>query len=97
VPAPLLYGALIDSACILWQTTCKKTGGCLLFNTDRFRYVTYGVALVFQVIDFLLAIILFLFVRKMVFRVEDEDRKGKRLDGDAERRRKGEYAIEMIT
>ena len=94
MPAPLLYGALIDSACILWQTTCKKTGGCLLFNTDRFRYVTYGVSLGFIVIDLLLAITLFLFVRKMVFHVAETDKKLPVIDVEEERRIEKLQAVE---
>lgn len=52
---------------MLWQTTCRRTGSCLLYDTDRFRYVTYGVALIFQLVDFVLAVILFLLVRRMTF------------------------------
>ena len=93
MPAPLLYGALIDSACILWQTTCKKTGGCLLFNTDRFRYVTYGVAFGATVINILLGILMFLFVRKMVFHVADTDKK-LTVDVEEERRKDKLQSVE---
>ena len=38
LPAPIVYGAIIDSACILWQKTCGgETGNCLLYDTVELR------------------------------------------------------------
>jgi len=70
IPGPILFGTLIDSACKLWQTTCKKTGACLLFDTIKFRNLTYGVSLGFQLLDLIFVVILFVLVRrsKIVFR-----------------------------
>ncbi|XP_035688122.1 solute carrier organic anion transporter family member 4A1-like isoform X2 [Branchiostoma floridae] len=32
VPAPLVYGALVDKACLLWDRNCDKRGACLLYD-----------------------------------------------------------------
>ncbi|XP_048489286.1 solute carrier organic anion transporter family member 4A1 isoform X1 [Plutella xylostella] len=40
IPAPLLFGFLIDLSCSLWDTTCGATGACLLYdNVNMSRYM----------------------------------------------------------
>lgn len=39
IPAPILFGNLIDSTCLFWKSTCGETGGrCLLYDIEQFRY-----------------------------------------------------------
>lgn len=39
IPAPILFGNLIDSTCLLWKSTCGQKGGrCLIYNIEEFRY-----------------------------------------------------------
>lgn len=40
IPYPLLFGAITDSACIVWEKTCGKTGNCWVYDLDKFRLVT---------------------------------------------------------
>ncbi|XP_052119953.1 solute carrier organic anion transporter family member 5A1 [Frankliniella occidentalis] len=43
IPAPILFGNLIDSTCILWKQTCGEKGGrCLLYDIEQFRYKYVG-------------------------------------------------------
>ncbi|XP_046468957.1 solute carrier organic anion transporter family member 3A1 isoform X1 [Neodiprion pinetum] len=43
IPAPILFGNLIDSTCILWKSTCGEKGGrCLLYDIEQFRYRYVG-------------------------------------------------------
>lgn len=43
IPAPILFGNLIDSSCLLWKSTCGETGGrCLLYDIEKFRYKYIG-------------------------------------------------------
>ncbi|KAK7491737.1 hypothetical protein BaRGS_00016993 [Batillaria attramentaria] len=37
IPAPIVYGAVIDTACVLWSSTCGKTGACALYDVNRLR------------------------------------------------------------
>lgn len=32
IPAPIVFGRLIDESCILWQDSCGETGACLLYD-----------------------------------------------------------------
>lgn len=39
IPAPIVFGNLIDSTCLLWQSTCgEKSGRCLIYDIETFRY-----------------------------------------------------------
>jgi len=83
VPAPMLFGALIDSSCRLWQTSTPSScsdgagsggrsrgargGSCLLFDTDAFRWRTYGVALAVQVLQLVFAVLLYVSIRRRRF------------------------------
>jgi len=45
IPAELLFGALMDSACTIWMDLgCGATGNCLTYDTDDLRYKLFGVA-----------------------------------------------------
>ena len=40
IPAPIMFGSVIDSTCLLWKTSCDgaKGGRCLLYDIEQFRY-----------------------------------------------------------
>ena len=40
IPSPILFGAVIDSTCLLWKSTCNGAAGgrCLLYDIVMFRY-----------------------------------------------------------
>lgn len=42
VPCPILYGAVVDSACLIWEMTCGKKGSCSLYDSDSFRIFYHG-------------------------------------------------------
>ncbi|XP_063868485.1 solute carrier organic anion transporter family member 74D-like [Scylla paramamosain] len=41
IPAPIIMGAIIDSACVVWETSCGVTGNCWLYDSDHFRRVLH--------------------------------------------------------
>ncbi|ROT78009.1 putative solute carrier organic anion transporter family member 3A1 isoform X2 [Penaeus vannamei] len=43
VPCPIIYGAVVDYACIHWQETCEEPGACQLYDTDIFRMFFHGI------------------------------------------------------
>ncbi|KAH8282669.1 hypothetical protein KR054_009059 [Drosophila jambulina] len=43
IPAPILFGNLIDSTCLLWKSACGEKGGrCLIYDIEKFRYKYVG-------------------------------------------------------
>lgn len=38
VPSPIVFGYIIDNACIIWGRTCSTKGNCWLYDGDVLRY-----------------------------------------------------------
>lgn len=45
IPCPIIYGFLLDAACIMWGTNCGQRGNCWLYDSDYLRYVMQGLTL----------------------------------------------------
>ena len=37
LPAPIVFGAIIDRTCVLWGRTCAKRGNCWLYDGEALR------------------------------------------------------------
>ena len=42
VPCPIIYGAVVDSACFVWEKTCGEQGACWLYDPKTFRVSFHG-------------------------------------------------------
>lgn len=42
VPCPIVYGAVVDSACLIWKMACGEKGACGLYDSDVFRMFYHG-------------------------------------------------------
>lgn len=42
VPCPIIYGVVIDSTCLIWETICGKAGACSLYDINAFRHFFLG-------------------------------------------------------
>ncbi|XP_050314315.1 solute carrier organic anion transporter family member 74D-like [Anthonomus grandis grandis] len=38
VPSPILFGTIMDKACLVWGKTCNGNGNCWLYNGEALRY-----------------------------------------------------------
>uniref|UniRef100_A0A8C7E0S7 Solute carrier organic anion transporter family member n=1 Tax=Naja naja TaxID=35670 RepID=A0A8C7E0S7_NAJNA len=55
LPAPTLFGILIDSSCIWWKKTCnRKSGSCHYYNNGVFRSRYLGLQVGYKIIGILL-------------------------------------------
>nr|XP_027226226.1 uncharacterized protein LOC113818245 [Penaeus vannamei] len=41
---PLVFGSLVDSACLVWEEVCGDRGSCWVYSSDDFRYKLHGMA-----------------------------------------------------
>ncbi|XP_019636968.1 PREDICTED: solute carrier organic anion transporter family member 3A1-like [Branchiostoma belcheri] len=69
IPSPIYFGALIDSTCRLWSTTCGKRGSCLLYDLDRNRYYFLGLMVILRMCS-----ILFELVAAHLFKKREESK-----------------------
>jgi len=49
IPAPIVFGAIIDSTCEMWNTQCE-TGNCIIYNNDAFNYAYHSGNAGFQLV-----------------------------------------------
>lgn len=42
VPCPIVYGAVVDNACLIWKQTCGEKGACMLYDSNIFRMFYHG-------------------------------------------------------
>lgn len=57
IPGPILYGAIIDSACLVWDETCGNKGNCWLYHKDNFRLYLNLTAVGFTTVGVLLDVV----------------------------------------
>ena len=51
IPAPILFGNLIDSSCLLWKSNCGESGGrCLMYDIEKFRYKYVGLCATIKIV-----------------------------------------------
>ncbi|KAH9403607.1 hypothetical protein TYRP_014791 [Tyrophagus putrescentiae] len=83
IPSPLFFGFIIESACLVWETKCGKTGNCWLYDHDKFRNYLHTAAIVFillgSVFDF--AMIFFADRVKNIAQDDQEEEEGGREKG----------------
>ncbi|XP_069185956.1 solute carrier organic anion transporter family member 4A1 isoform X2 [Procambarus clarkii] len=48
IPGPILFGALIDNTCILWQSTCGKGGACRSYDNFYMSRYMMGISIIFK-------------------------------------------------
>ncbi len=51
LPAPFLYGALIDRSCAVWDMNCGSARNCLFYDTDMLRLLLNGATVIFVFIS----------------------------------------------
>ena len=76
LPAPVIVGKLIDTACSLWQYECEEKKNCLLYDMDTFRYLLYGLALLFAIASLTAHIVYCILAKRHVAKSAEESIKG---------------------
>lgn len=45
IPGPIVFGKLIDMACLLWQSDCEDEGSCFFYNNEKMSYLAMAIML----------------------------------------------------
>ncbi|XP_076109093.1 solute carrier organic anion transporter family member 2A1-like [Mytilus galloprovincialis] len=87
IPAPIVFGKIIDTSCILWNSDSSRKGSCSLYNIADLRIGMFGTVLIYKAA----ALIFMLLALWKVWAIQDweELRKKKtdhmKMNGDAEK------------
>lgn len=44
IPYPILYGAIFDWSCLVWEDKCGQPGVCWIYDTQKLRYAYHGLS-----------------------------------------------------
>ncbi|XP_072166038.1 solute carrier organic anion transporter family member 3A1-like [Diadema setosum] len=53
IPAPIYFGAAIQTTCLMFQESCGQTGNCFIYDNIRLSNVIFSLLLVLKMIAFL--------------------------------------------
>ncbi|XP_030842729.1 solute carrier organic anion transporter family member 4A1 [Strongylocentrotus purpuratus] len=72
-PGPILFGAVIDGACLLWQETCGTRGSCWVYDNQGLAWRITVIAVVLKLVG-----VLFYVLALALYKTadKDEDTKG---------------------
>ncbi|KAH8300500.1 hypothetical protein KR018_009702 [Drosophila ironensis] len=76
VPCPIIYGAVVDSACLIWKSVCGKHGACSLYDTDTFRQYFLGITAGIMFLAFLMDLVVWRKAHRIDIAPEDPQEGG---------------------
>lgn len=71
VPYPIVFGAITDATCAIWQETCGQTGNCWIYDQDKFRVYLHTSAFAFMMMGTVLDAFLIYFSKRMTNLYDD--------------------------
>lgn len=91
IPAPIIFGMIIDSTCLVWSESCGTRGNCWLYDTTRMRRVPNLIAAGFLFLGTFLDVAVWYYAKDVKLYDEEDDVTGG--DGKEEARGSGLRAI----
>uniref|UniRef100_A0A8C3XCB6 Solute carrier organic anion transporter family member n=1 Tax=Catagonus wagneri TaxID=51154 RepID=A0A8C3XCB6_9CETA len=65
IPAPIYFGALVDSTCLRWGTVkCGESGACRIYDSTSFRYIYLGLPAALRGSSYIPAFLILIILRK---------------------------------
>ncbi|NXO20019.1 SO1C1 protein, partial [Cisticola juncidis] len=65
IPAPVYFGAAIDTTCLKWgSTSCGKRGACRFYDSNANRNVFLGLGAILRGPSYLIGIIFYTLIKK---------------------------------
>ncbi|XP_028275243.1 solute carrier organic anion transporter family member 1C1-like [Parambassis ranga] len=96
IPAPIYFGAIIDTTCLKWgQKRCGGIGACRFYNTTAYRIAYLGLTLSLRTISFIICIPGFVLLSRQLKKEERSAIHGALTNGGTELEvlRKEEFVI----
>nr|XP_046917445.1 solute carrier organic anion transporter family member 74D-like [Dermatophagoides farinae] len=73
IPYPLIFGSIADAACLVWESSCGKTGNCWLYDQEKFRYYFHGACVFFMALGSIFDFIMIFFADRIKNFYDDDD------------------------
>ncbi|KAF4022727.1 hypothetical protein G4228_014883 [Cervus hanglu yarkandensis] len=109
IPAPIYFGALVDSTCLHWGTLkCGESGACRIYDSTSFRYIYLGLPAALRGSSYIPAFLILFILRKyrlpeenassetmLVAKFPGKENEGKEMDQNAKVLNDGELKTKL--
>lgn len=75
VPCPIIYGAVVDSACLFWEDNCGEPGACRVYDPTKFRTYFHGLTAIIMFAAFLVDVIVWVKAKKIQVHEDQQSHK----------------------
>ncbi|XP_064473124.1 solute carrier organic anion transporter family member 74D-like [Ornithodoros turicata] len=83
IPFPLIYGALLDASCAVWEDRCGDRGTCWIYDLGLLRNLIHGVTTGLLAVSCCFHILVWYYSKRITNFYDDEGEEGKEIDEDA--------------
>jgi len=73
IPAPIIFGLIIDGTCTIWHSNCDDRGHCVVYDHDQFRIHLHLWSAVIQIGAVLAVLLCYLVSRRRILPEEEEE------------------------
>ena len=53
MPCSIIYGAVVDSTCLFWESNCDSIGACRVYDSVKFRLSFHGLTAFIMLMAFI--------------------------------------------
>ncbi|KAJ8669938.1 hypothetical protein QAD02_001197 [Eretmocerus hayati] len=75
IPGPIIFGAIMDSTCLIWDTSCKERGNCWFYHRENFRFYMNSTASALCFIEVMFDIAVWYLSKDLKLYDDEEDTK----------------------
>ncbi len=48
---PIIFGIILDEACIVWQKSCDRLGACWIYDSHKMAFLVFILSMVVKIIS----------------------------------------------
>ncbi|KFM75765.1 Solute carrier organic anion transporter family member 4C1, partial [Stegodyphus mimosarum] len=78
IPYPIVFGAIVDSTCLIWEESCGQSGNCWFYNMETLNYLLHGVAALSTFCGAICTYIVYRLRGRLYDLYEDDDKSTKK-------------------
>ncbi|XP_074656444.1 solute carrier organic anion transporter family member 4A1-like [Tubulanus polymorphus] len=77
IPGPIVFGALMDNACSVWQSKCAEKGACWLYDTLQMSLTIFGLGLALGLLTLFFFVVALLVYKPPICSSDSQDALGE--------------------
>lgn len=90
IPYPLLFGAITDSTCLIWESSpCGKKGNCWFYDSDKMRNYLHISSVTFLLLASLFDLFVIYYAHEIKNFYEEDEEKDQQMESKAKLDTKG--------